>query len=340
MIDSKDSRSNRLTRWEHWLSLRQEIPLHPGQRLIDAHHHLWDREGHTYLLDEFEHDVAENNIVASVYVECLSSYREDGLPEMRCVGETERIAALSSKRADPAGMLRGIIGFADLALGVRVEPVLDAHALAAPQFFKGIRYATAWDCDPAIHSSYPTYAGMLLDTEVSAGARVLAKRGLSLDLWLYFHQLGEAQRFARMNPDLSLIIDHCGGPLGIGRFAGLRSMVFSEWREHLQAFRTLDNVSLKFGGLAMPLAGFGWKARDLPPSSDELASAWDPYFDVCLEVFGAQRCMFESNFPVDRAGCGYTIIWNAFKRLAERLTTDERAALFETTARRVYCLAD
>ncbi len=326
-----------------------EPALEPSAEIIDPHHHLWDRGGHHYLGDDYLADAAGGHkVAATVYVECLSKYREDGPKPLRCVGETEFVAGITqgNTKGSVTGnghqssirLCAGIVARADLALGAAVEEVLDAHELAAQGRLRGIRYASAWDASPAIHSAYPTRPGMLREAQVLAGARCLARRKLSLDAWLYFHQLDDVAALARKCADLVIVLDHCGGPIGLGPYAQQREAVFEQWRESLRGLCGFDNIVVKFGGLAMPLAGFAWHRAATPPSSSELAQAWQPYFDVCLELFGPRRCMFESNFPVDRSGCSYTILWNAFKRLAAPLSDDERAAFLSATAQRVYRL--
>lgn len=331
---------DRLARWEDWLRSSTEAPLDPHPPIVDAHHHLWDRSGHTYLPQQFEADASGHQLLASVYVECRSNYLEQGPEELKPVGETQYVAALvADKSAMPqAALCAGIVGFADLSLGDRVEAVLQAHEAAGSGRFKGVRYATAWDADPTIHTAYPSHAGMLREPLVQTGARCLARRGLSLDTWTYFHQLDDVVALARACPDLMVVVDHAGGPLGIGVYAGRRQEVFAQWRLALHGFKPLENVAMKFGGLAMPLAGFAWRKHPTPPASQTLAAAWRPYFEVCLEVFGPARCMFESNFPVDRSGCTYTSLWNAFKTLAAPLSAGERNALLHGTAQRIYRL--
>lgn len=335
-----DARAERQRRWEDWLASSHEVALQVELPIVDPHHHLWDRGGHTYLPAQFAADAAGHRLVASVYVECLSHYCADGPRHLQPVGETLYVADLARAHAREAGsaIAAGIVAHADLALGESVGEVLDAHAQAADGRLRGVRYTTACDDDSTIHSAYTTHAGMLCELAVHDGAQQLARRGLVLDLWMYFHQLGEVLALARACPGLAIVIDHAGGPIGMGRYANQRAEVFAAWRLALQPLRHVDNVSLKFGGLAMPLAGFDWRKRPVPPHSQELALAWQPYFDVCLETFGAQRCMFESNFPVDRSGCTYTSLWNAFKRLAAPLSSDERLALLGGTAQRVYRL--
>ena len=330
---------DRQQRWEDWLALCQEVALDPAAPVVDPHHHLWDRGGHTYLPPQFAADAGGGHpVLSTVYVECRSQYLDAGPQPLRPAGETAYVAGLVDAAPGQGDVViaAAIVGFADLALGAAVDEVLDAHAQAGRGRFRGVRYSTACDSDPAIHASYPARPGMLREAQVQAGARCLARAGLSLDVWLYFHQLGDVAALARACPDLSIVVDHCGGPVGIGSYAGRRDEVFQAWRTALQMLGSLPNVSLKFGGLAMPLAGFAWRKLAQPPSSELLAEAWRPYFEVCLDVFGPQRCMFESNFPVDRSGCTYTSLWNAFKRLAAPLGIDAQRALLCGTARRVY----
>ena len=340
MTTATASPSGGLQRWEQWLGLSEEEAIDPGLPIVDPHHHLWDRGGHTYLPAQFLADARGHKLDATMYVECLSQYRTTGPEHLRPVGEIEYVMTLLARPGEgqTSGLCAGIIARADLSLGDAVEEVLDAHALAARGRFKGVRYVSAWDADPAIHKSYPTHAGMLREAAVQLGARALARKGLVFDAWLYFHQLDDVALLAKACPDLQIVVNHCGGPVGIGPYAGHREQVFSQWQNALRAMRPLDNVSIKFGGLAMAPAGFPWRSLPAPPSSDELVRAWQPYFDVCLETFGAGRCMFESNFPLDRTGCSYTSLWNAFKRLAEPLSDPERSALCADTARRVYRL--
>lgn len=329
--------NDRIHRWDAWLALQPEAAIEPALPIIDPHHHLWDRGGHRYLLDEFAADVRGHHIMASVHVECLANYDADAPESLRPVGETAHVASLR-RDGTHAGFCEGIVGAADLALGARVGDVLDAHLRAGGDAFKGIRYVTAWDPSPAIHGSYPTRAGMLREPDVQAGAREVGARGQSLDLWLYFHQLADATALARACPELGVVVNHCGGPIGIGPYDSARNEVFVHWRKALEMLCTCENVSMKIGGLGMALAGFGWRKLSAPPGSDALAEAWRPYVETCIELFGPRRCMFESNFPVDRTGCTGTSLWNAFKKLSSPLRPSERQELFSGTAQRVYRL--
>ena len=341
MSEPTPDAQGRLQQWERWLAQRQEPAREPAREIVDPHHHLWDRGGHRYLAANYLADAGGGHqLSATVYVECLANYRTDGPEPLRCVGETAFVAGIAHGDTTGTGtrLCAGIVARADLALGSAVEEVLEAHAQAAQGRLRGVRYATAWDASPAIHAAYPTRPGMLREAAVHSGARCLARRGLSLDAWLYFHQLDDVAALARACPDLTIVLNHCGGPVGLGPYAQRRETVFAQWAEALRGLRGFDNITVKFGGLAMPLAGFAWHRRAAPPSSDELAAAWQPHFDVCMELFGPYRCMFESNFPVDRSGCSYTVLWNAFKRLAATLSPDERDALCAGTAMRTYRL--
>lgn len=331
-----------MRRWDEWLALGQEPALDPEAAIIDPHHHLWDRGGHTYLPAQFAADVqaSGHRLLSSVYVECLSQYLDSGPAALRPVGETAHVAALAQAwpQRGTAAIAAGIVAFADLALGEGVDEVLEAHALHGGGRLRGIRYSSAHDSDPAIHRPYPTWPGMLREDAVQAAAQQLARRGLSLDVWVYFHQLGDVLALAKACPELSLVLNHAGGPIGLGAYAGQREQVLAQWRAQVLALGRAPNVMLKFGGLAMPLAGFEWRKRPRPPDSQTLAAAWQPYWDTCLEAFGPQRCLFESNFPVDRSGCGYGTLWNAFKRLAAPLSPSERHQVLAANAQRVYRL--
>jgi predicted TIM-barrel fold metal-dependent hydrolase len=162
--------------------------------------------------------------------------------------------------------------------------------------------------------------------------------GLTLDVWAYHTQLPLVIELARGVPELTLVVDHVGGPLGVGPFAGRRAEVLETWRRDMLSLAALPNVAVKLGGLAMQVGGFDFHLRPRPPGSAEMAEAWRPYVETCIEAFGARRCMFESNFPVDKGMCSYPVLWNAFKRLASGASAAERAALFSGTAARLYRL--
>lgn len=322
---------------ERWLALTVEQPLEPGLAICDAHHHLWEYPGQRYLVEELRRDAAGHRLLRTVYVECLREYRNAGPPALRPVGETEFVHRLTAACAAPQ-VAAGIVGFADLRMGAAVREVLEAH-LAASDRFRGVRYATAWDASEEVRNAHTEPPpGLLGDTTFRSGCAVLAELGLTYDAWVYFHQLGELLDFARALPELTIVLDHAGGPIGIGPYAGRREEVRERWRRHMRELARCPNVHVKLGGLAMTMMGFGWHRREAPPGSAELAASMAPYVEICIEAFGAARCMFESNFPVERASCSYTVLWNAFKLLAQGASERERGALFHDTAARVYRL--
>jgi predicted TIM-barrel fold metal-dependent hydrolase len=325
---------------EEWLSRTRETAIDPLLPIIDAHHHLWTHVEPPYLLDELLADTGSgHNIVATVFIECGWAWdREAADPVMIPVTETAAVADVA-RRSDSAGGARiaAIVGHADLRHGADAGRALDALEEAGDGRFVGIRHATAWDPDPAIPNHRTEPAGGLMDSDVwREGFAEVARRGLTYDAWLYHPQIPELARLARDFPDTPIVCDHLGGPLGVRSYAGRREEVLEATRTSLRELAERPNVALKLGGIGMAIMGDGWHRRERPPSSAELAEAWGDFVRWCIETFGAGRCMFESNFPVDRASCSYVVLWNAFKRMVEGASDDEKATLFAGTARRVY----
>jgi L-fuconolactonase len=268
-------------------------------------------------------------------------YRQDGPVELRPAGEVEfanGIAAMSASGIyGSPRVCAAIVGHADMMLGARVEAVLAKLEAAAPDRFRGIRHITAWHPSPEIKAAiYGTPPQQMLDGRFREGLRCVQKLGLSFDAFVYHTQIAEVAALADAFPDAAIVLNHIGGVVGIGPFAGTRPEVILQWRKDIVDLGRRLNVTMKIGGLTMRLPGFGFHERPSPPSSIELAETWRPYFDACIEAFGPERCMFESNFPVDKIGTSYVVLWNAFKRLASRLSSTEKAALFNGTAARVY----
>ncbi len=327
---------------QEWLKLTVETPLDPALPICDPHHHFWDRPDERYLLDELLRDVRSgHNIVSTVFIECRERWRQDGPEEMKPIGETEFVEGIvgpSGKYGDTA-VAAGIVGFADLSLGAAVAPVLEAHLAASPNRFRGIRHSCTWDASPAVKTATPGIPpGLMLDGTFRAGLACLKSYGLSFEAWLYHPQLPELASLARAVPDVPMILNHVGGLLSVGPYAGKRDEVFQIWKRGIAEVATCPNVVVKLGGLGMVRCGFGWHTRPAPPSSTELIDATAPYYLFCIEKFGPNRCMFESNFPVDKISCSYGVLWNSFKRMTESFSPTERAALFHDTAARVYRL--
>ncbi|MES2716018.1 MAG: amidohydrolase family protein [Pseudomonadota bacterium] len=328
-----------------WLALRPaEDILEPTLPIVDPHHHLWDNKRHRYLLDELRQDTGSGHrIVATVFVDCMAFYRADGPPALRPVGETEFANGVAAMCASGVyGELRacaGIVSHADLTLGAAVQEVLAAHIAAGNGRFRGIRHAGGWDASPLIHNSHTKPPpGLYGEAGFRQGFAQLAPLGLSFEAWQFHPQLPEVTALARAFPDTSIILNHLGGPLGVGPYAGQVDQTFQQWRAHMADLASCPNVTVKLGGLGMKIGPFDHHARPLPPTSQEVADAWRPWVETAIEQFGAQRCMFESNFPVDKGGASYAVLWNAFKRIAAGASADDKAALFEGTARRVYKL--
>ena len=329
-----------------WLAQHAEPIIEPALPIIDPHHHLWDRDA-PYLFGEFRADITTgHNIRASVFVECGEMYRADGDPALAPVGETEfvnGVAAMSaSGKYGAARICAGIVGSADLLLGAAVDAVLEAHLRAAGERFRGIRGRSVWDADPTIKGSAKDFPpGLLGEARFREGYARLARHGLTFDSWLFHPQIPELADLAGAFPDTPVVLDHIGAPLGIGVYAGRTDEVFAAWRRSLAELARRPNVVVKLGGLGMHLFGFDLDAahRERPAASEELARRWRPYLETCIELFGHDRCMFESNFPVDKRSASYPVLWNAFKLVAAGCSATEKAALFHDTAQRVYRLA-
>ncbi|MEA2915852.1 MAG: hypothetical protein QOJ15_7933 [Bradyrhizobium sp.] len=329
---------------EDWLAQYSEEVIDPSRPIVDPHHHLWDRGGQRYMIEELSADIASgHNIVATVYVEARSMYRATGPEALRPVGEVEfanGAAAMSASGGyGPAAICAGIVGHANLLLGEAARAVLEAEIAAGQGRFRGIRHSSAFDADPDVGHMYTTRPkGLLLDPTFRKGFACLAPLGLSFDAWMFHPQIGELTDLARAFPDTKIVLDHCGGPVGLGRFANRREETFAVWKASIQEIAKCPNVVVKLGGLAMRLLGYDFHERPRPPSSEEAAAAWRPYIESCIEAFGPDRCMFESNFPPDKGQCSYQVIFNAFKRIAAPYSEAEKTALFSKTATEVYRL--
>jgi len=329
-----------------WLAQVQEEVIDPDRPICDPHHHLWDHPGSRYLIDELAGDIGSgHNVVSTVFIECASMYRASGPEAFRPVGETEFVQGIAAMSASGGyGTTRvasGIVAYANLALGDDVVPVLEAHMAASPNRLRGIRHATGWDESPAVRNSHTNPPrGLMSDASFRRGFSHLARLGLSFDAWLYHPQIPELTDLARAFPEVTIILDHFGGPLGIGPYVGRQAEVFEDWKRGIAELASLPNVVAKLGGINMPLNGFGWHKRERPATSAELVEKTRHYYLHTIELFGPDRCMFESNFPVDKASCSYAVLWNAFKRMVSDFPEGEQAAMFHDTAARVYRIND
>ncbi len=326
---------------EAWLAQHREEIIEPELPIVDPHHHLWSRPGNVYLFPELLADLSSgHNIRATVFEECGSMYRAHGPEELRSVGETEFVTGVAAMSASggfgPARACAAMVGNVNLMLGARVEPILEAHIAASGGRFHAIRFSTAWDADDRVHKTVPR-PGMLMDERFREGFQYLARFGLAFDAWVYHPQLAEVGALAAAFPQTPIVLNHFGSPILGGPNASRTAEVFAEWRNGMTALASHDNVHVKLGALPVRRAA-SRQGGAAPLSSEEIAAAWRPFFEVCVEQFGARRCMFESNFPVQRRWCSYAVLWNACKRLAAVASADEKLALFSGTAARAYRL--
>jgi len=333
---------------EAWLGLTVEETLEPELKICDPHHHLWlnqpARITPRYGFDEILADLGSgHNIVSTVFIEAAAMYKADGPSAMKPLGETEFVNGIAAISASgdygPTRIAAGIVGSVDLTLGAAVEPVLEAHIKTAGGRFRGIRHGVSWDaCDELPDIRTKPGPHLLLNKDFRDGVAQLEKFGLSLDVWCYHPQLPEVIDLARAFPGITIVLNHFGIPLGVGPYAGRRDEVFEVWQQNIRELATCDNVMAKLGGINMPENGYGWHTQPKPPSSEQLMQTTRRFYEFTIEQFGVERCMFESNFPVDRVTCSYNILWNSFKRLAAGYSTDDKASLFHDTANRVYRL--
>jgi predicted TIM-barrel fold metal-dependent hydrolase len=295
-------------------------------------------------MEEIQQDVQSgHNIVATVFIECNAMYRASGPKGMQPVGEIEfanGVAAMAESGAyGKTKIAAGIIGFADLQLGSRVKGVLEAQIAAAPNRFRGIRRTGAWDADPMISSGAGvTGPGLYMDNIFREGLAEIAPLDLIFEGVCRHPQIPEFQNLAYTFPDTTMVLNHIGSIAGVGRYAGKQDEIFESWKKDMFNLATCPNVVVKLGGINRDYNGFGWHEKPTPPTSQELCEATKRYYEIVIEYFGADRCMFESNFPVDKVSCSYAGLWNSFKRVATDYSANERAQLFHDTAARVYRL--
>jgi len=327
-----------------WLDLVKEPALEPDIPICDPHHHFWDFRSqsipyHRYLLQDLVEDIdSGHNVVSTVFVEARSMYKMNGPDHLKSVGEVEFVQGLAAASASglygPSRAAAGIVGHADLKMGDRVEEVLSQLKAASPNRFRGIRHNVTWSPAPEVENREDQ--GLLGDATFRSGARMLAKMGLTFDTMLFFPQLFELADFAQEIPELPIILNHAGGVNRVGFYANQEDEILSRWRKGITAVSSCPNIYLKLGGLGMPRWGFEWYKRDIPVGSEELVSSMAPFMHYCIEQFGPDRCMFESNFPPDKVSYSYNVMYNAFKKLTKDYSVTERALMFHDTATKVY----
>ena len=324
-----------------WLTTLQEEVLEPALPIIDPHHHLWVRSGYTYLMPELAADLESgHNIVATVFAECHSMYRKEGPKAERSLGETEFVRGQAAMSASGtfgrAGACDVMFGNVDLTLGSAVEPILEQHIAASGGRFRGVRISSGWHADEKV-GNVTEQPNLLIDPRVSEAAAVLSRMGLSLDCWLYHPQLDEVAQLADAHPALTIILNHVGSPILGGPYRGKSDEVFKDWKAAIIQVSRRQNVFVKLGALPIRMPSFGGD-RSVPPGSEEVAAAWRPWMETCIEAFGPTRSMYESNFPVQKRWCSYQVCWNAFNRISASASASEKADLFAGAAARAYRL--
>lgn len=335
---------------ESWLAQIKEEILEPERAIIDPHHHLWkQRFNRDYLLADLWSDTdSGHNIVKTMFMECRAFYHREGEEHLKSVGETATVATLAlESQANTSGKatIAGIVVRCDLTLaGESKELLLEAleqHRVVSKGLLRGIRQPAAYDARPEdLFNVVPTPPNLLSKEAFRQGLRIIAEQGLTYDTWHYHHQNLDFLDLARAVPECTMVLDHFGTPLGVGAYKTCREEIFQKWKEDIRQIAKCPNVYAKLGGLAMPDNGFGWHLQSKPPSSDEFIKAQQKYYMHTIERFGPERCMFESNFPVDRLSISYHVLFNAYKKMVADFSTEEKHAMFYGTAEKVYSLQD
>ena len=335
---------------QEWLDQVKEEIIDPDLPIIDPHHHLWPAPSRTdgipkdqyYLLKDLWEDTSSgHNVVKTVFVECGQGYYDKGPEAFKSVGETEFVVGVAKESSsDPSkAQISAIVSHANMMLGDSVGEVLEAHIDKGEGLFKGIRHAGGWDDSEEVRNSHSNpIQHIYLDDMFQRGIEQLEARNLTFDSWHYHNQIKDLTELAKNFPSLVIIHDHFGGPLGIGKYEGQREGIFKKWKEDITELAECPNVYSKLGGMAMPINGWDWHKGDRPATSDELVSAQKAYYLHTIKVFGTERCMFESNFPVDKQSISYPVLWNALKKIALGFSTKEKEDLFFNTAKKVYSL--
>ncbi|WP_233270302.1 amidohydrolase family protein [Chachezhania sediminis] len=330
-----------MERRDDWLAQVSEDIVDPEREIVDPHHHLWQRGGPGYMLEDLWADTdTGHNVVQTIYIECRSFYDEDAAPELQSVAETRTVAGIcrASEEAPDKAHIAGIVAHADLSRE-DLPALLDAHLEAAGDYLVGFRHSGARDAEPEnLYIPGRGYEGQYTDPAFQRGVQLLGERGLTYDTWHYHHQADDYLALARSAPETVMVLDHFSTPLGGGRFAGQRDAIFATWQKDMETLAKCPNVRAKLGGLAMPDNGWGWLEREVPVTSDEFVEAQGKWYTHMIDLFGPERCMFESNFPVDRTAISYPVLWNAFKKIAAAYPEEAQAQMCAGTARSVYGL--
>jgi L-fuconolactonase len=324
-----------------WLDQVKEEIVDPDLPIIDPHHHLWSYSDIDYLAEQFFEDTNSGHLIEkTVYMECGSEYWQHGPEHLRPLGEIEFVVGQAKKFEDQGHtVIAGIVGYADLQLSEDLDDVLDQHMEVGGGRFKGIRHCAASAEHPdALHIPGDAPKGLYQNPDFRSGLKLLGHKGLTFDAWHYYYQNQDFISLAHSVPDTILILDHFGTPLGVGPYAARRKEILTQMKKDLNILSKCENVVLKLGGLAMPDNGFGWESNPMPPTSDEFVKVQKEYYLHAIECFGPNRCMMESNFPVDRNSISYAVLFNGLKKIVADFSDAEKRQLFYETAVRIYRL--
>lgn len=326
-----------------WWDQRIEPALAPDLEVVDTHLHLWeerdfpDPTGGTplrmsrYLPQDF--DAGGHRVVQIVYVECGSRYYLDGPEALRAVGESAFAAEMRDRfAAQAAAELAACIAYADLRSAL-LEQIIDAHQSASAGLLRGIRQSAARLEDPEARLlAGAAEPGLYRDPAFRRGLAMLAERGLTFDAFVFHHQLGEVADLARAVPSATIVLNHLGGPVGYDGPGAIPG----GWL--IDAVADCPNIVMKLGGVASLVTGYDAAGASMPPSSEDFVRDRGVLFEHAIERFGPERCMFESNFPVDSTSISYGTLWNAYKRIASEYDPGARDRLLSGTARAIYRL--
>ena len=337
---------------EGWIDRVKEDVIDPERSIIDPHHHLWKgpinppgiKESYRYMLEDLWRDTSSgHNIEKTVFIDCGQEYYSSGPEKFKPVGETEFVVGIAqeAERDKSKAQIAGIIGHANMMLGTSVKEVLELHIEKGEGLFRGIRHAGGWDEDERVKNahSHPT-PHIYLEEDFQLGLQELSSMNLVFDTWHYHNQISDLTKLAKNLPDLIIVHDHFGGPLGIGPYKGKREEIFKQWQEDIYELSQCKNVYAKLGGLAMPVNGWAWHKNEYPASSNDIITEQSRYYLHTIDCFGSKRCMFESNFPVDKQSVSYHVIWNAYKKLVKDFDEQDKHNLFYGTAEKVYKLTN
>jgi predicted TIM-barrel fold metal-dependent hydrolase len=323
------------------MNTQAEAILNKNLEICDAHHHIWDFPNSKYLAEELLEDLlCGHNITSSIYMECGYGYDQTLPKHLAPIGETRLIDQFAddvlSRTNGRIHACKAIVGYADLSRGDSVKEVLECH-LEQSERFVGIRHATGWDSDTKIRNAHTHPSeGLMLTSNFVDGIRSLAHLNLTFDAWLYHPQIIELVELSKKVPHQKIILDHVGGILGIASYSSQTKEIFNQWKNDISLAAEQENIFVKLGGLAMSICGMGFNKREKPATLDELTQVTAPYYSHVIDKFGVNRCMFESNFPVDKVGVSYKTLWNSFKYLTKSFSDSEKKALFKGTAEKTY----